>query len=201
MKLILIISLILIVLLPTHMVKASENEVYGVVTAVESGDTFDLAIEKADARIMNNIERIKLADVESPEIGTVEGASARDFAFAVLVNKRVYLDIDDLSGNGRDANGKLVCLVYLTGIYGQPIIVPNFNRMIVDSRHASIKNATNNEFNPSDWWPGTGGNLVEPLKNLMQDPLRQIQQNPQLGNNIDSAGKGAIDWLKNQIAT
>jgi len=98
--------------------------------------------EKSDSRIVYNVERIRLADVNSPEMDTAQGPSARDFTFSVLMNKRVYLDIDDQSGNGRDEYGRLISVAHLAGFYGQPLATPCFNRMLVDSGHAALKNFT-----------------------------------------------------------
>ena len=132
------------IILLTSVTLASLDEANGVVTNVVDGNTFDVTIEKADPRISYSVERISLADVKSPDIDTVQGPGARDFTFAVLMNKRVYLDIDELSGggSGRDSYGRLVCVAYLTGIYGQPLASPNFNQMLVDSGHASLENST-----------------------------------------------------------
>lgn len=130
---------------------ASLDEVYGVVTNVIDGDTFDLRIEKADSRITNSIERITLADVSSPDMKTVQGPAARDFTYAVLMNKRVYLDIDDFSNQGRDDENRLIAVAYLAGAYGQPMPYPNFNILLADSGHAILVNQTDNEFDPKDW--------------------------------------------------
>ncbi len=196
---ILLLSLILLIMLPV-MASAAQDEACGVVTKVVDGDTFDVAIEKTDPRIVSSVERVRLADVNSPEIGTAQGPSARDFTFAVLMNKRVYLDIDDLSGNGRDTYGRLVCVVYLTGFYGQPLASPNFNRMLVDSGHASLDNFTNNEFDPKDWWSGQySGSIALPLESLLQDPLRQLQQSAD--SELRQGARGAWDWIADQIST
>jgi endonuclease YncB( thermonuclease family) len=141
----------IILLLQSFSAKALPNEAYGVVKNVVDGDTFDVAIEKTNHRMISEMERVRIADVNSPEMATPEGPPAKDFASAVLLNKRVYLDIDDLSV--RDPHGRLVCVVYLAGVHGQPIIAPCFNRMLVDSGNAKLENFTNNEFDPSDWWP------------------------------------------------
>ena len=78
---------------------AAQDEAYGIVTNVVDGDTFDVTIEKAGAKVAYSVERIRLADVDSPEMESDSGPAARDFTYAVLMNKRVYLDIDDLSAN------------------------------------------------------------------------------------------------------
>ena len=157
------------IVLATPVALASQDEAYGTVTNVVDGNTFDVTIERADPRISYSVERIRLADVKSPEIDTLQGPAARDFTFAVLMNKRVYLDIDDLSGsgNGRDIHGNLICVAYLTGFYGQPLVSPNFNRLLVDAGHAKLENSANNEFDPQDWWSEEGTpSVAKPLPDL-----------------------------------
>ena len=187
-------------LAPGH---GSVSEAYGVVTNIVDGDTFDVTIEKADSRIFSSVERIRLADVNSPEMNTSTGPDAKDFTFAVLMNKRIYLDIDDLSGNGRDAYGRLICVAYLTGIYGQPTTSPSFNRMLVESGHARLKNSTDNEFDPEDWWleedSGSGsGSIGDELENQLHDLLIQLQNDA--GKELDKKATDALDWLKGQIS-
>jgi len=61
-------------------------------------------------------------------------------------------------------------VAYLTGVYGQPIAAPNFNRLIVDSEHARLDKFTNNEFDPQDCRTGMGlEGEAEPLGGLGQD--------------------------------
>ena len=205
------------IILLTSAALATLDEAYGTVTNVVDGNTFDVTIEKADPRISYSVERIRLADVKSPDIGTVPGPAARDFTFAVLMNKRVYLDIDELSGSGsgRDADGRLICVAYITGFYGQPLAYPNFNQMLVDSGHASLENSTSNEFDPMNWRSGEDPKPVaEPLQGLQQnlqngvkngsknDPQNDLLPKLQdyAENEIDRAAKEGWDWLKSQIS-
>ena len=181
------------------------DEAYGIVTNVVDGDTFDVTIEKADARVAYSVERVRLADVDSPEMDSDSGPAARDFTYAVLMNKRVYLDIDDLSANGRDSYGRLICLAYLAGVYGQPLAAPNFNRLLVESGHARQENFTNNEFDPQDW--RSGEDLYEetvPLslgeslqRNFTEELLPKLQESA--GEELDWAAREGWDWLKGQI--
>ncbi|MHB8117500.1 MAG: thermonuclease family protein [Methanothrix sp.] len=183
---------------------AAQDEAYGIVTNVVDGDTFDVTIEKAGAKVAYSVERIRLADVDSPEIESDRGPAAKDFTFAVLMNKRVYLDIDDLSANGRDSYGRLICVAYLTGIYGQPIAAPNFNRLLVDSGHARLENFTNNEFDPQ-YWRSEQTSTAEPRQglgqdlqqNLTEDLLPRLQESAE--KELDRAAKEGWDWLKGQI--
>lgn len=199
-SMLIILSLILLALPPSA--KALPDEAYGIVTNIVDGNTFDIAIEKADPRIISGIERIYLADVNSPDMSVSEGLLARDFTSAVTLNKRVYLDIDDLSV--RDPYGRLVCVVYLTGIYGQPIMTPCINRMLVDSGYAQVDNSTNNEFDPSKWWQERTvknvllpepGDVLGGLERIAGDMLHQPPEK-QIGG-TDGLGKQAESWLRN----
>ena len=62
----------------------------------------------------------------------------------------VSLDLDDITG--KDKYCRWVAVVFLQKQNGT---LANFNRMLVDSGHASIWNFTNNEFDPATWWNGT----------------------------------------------
>jgi hypothetical protein len=176
---------------------AAIDETYGVVTKVVDGDTFYVAIQKADPRIISSVEDIRLADVNSPEMSTSEGPAARDFTYAVLMGKRVYMDIDDVAV--RDEYGRLVCVVYLSGAYGQPLATPCFNRILVDSGHAVIDNFTDNEFDPKNWWPETGqGTVLSPAEGQLQDLLSPLRQSAE--KELNKEAKNALSWLGNQVS-
>lgn len=119
-----ILALTLLVYLLPIVTLAAPNEASGIVTNVVDDDTFDIRIDQTDQRVLYIIERVRLADVNSPEMYTTEGAFARDFLTAILLDKKVWLDIDDRSEYGRDPYERLLCVVYLTGLDGQPILTP-----------------------------------------------------------------------------
>jgi endonuclease YncB( thermonuclease family) len=154
---------------------AMQDEAYGTVINIVDGDTFDVNIEKASSKINHSVERIRLADVDSPEMESEDGPAARDFTYAVLMNKKVYLDIDDLSESGRDSYGRLICLVYMAGVYDQPLSAPNFNRLLVDSGHARVNNFTNNEFDPDDWRTAGQGSTTW-MTNSLEEFGQELQQ-------------------------
>ncbi len=182
---------------------AAMDESYGTVINVVDGDTFDISVEKADPRITSSVERIRLADVDSPEIGTQSGPAARDFTYAVLMNKKVFLDIDDLSGSGRDKYGRLVCIAYLTGAYGQPLSTPSFNQLLIDSGHASLNDFTDNEFSLEEGplpkevpYSQPGDNLSDQLENLKDNLMGQFRDF--LAAELDKRSNEAVDWLRGQ---
>lgn len=202
-----LLALAMLAVLP-FVVTAAQDEAYGVVTNVLDGDTFDVTIEKTDPRISSSVERIRLADVDSPEMDTQNGPAARDFTYAVLMNKRVFLDIDDRSENGRDPYGRLVCVAYLTGVYGQPLKTPSFNQMLVSSGYALINDFTNNEFSleessPDEGSPNEGNqaaapsdNLSNQLEDLKSDLTSQIRD--ALARELEKGANEAADWLRGQ---
>jgi micrococcal nuclease len=139
-------------ILTLPVVLGASNEAFGIVTNVVDGDTFDIRIVQTDPRIIYEIERVRLADVNCPEMSTPEGPPAKNLTAAILLNKTVWLDIDDRTTDGRDFYGRLVCVVYLADPSGQPIPTPCFNRILVDSGQAVIDDYTTNEFVPDVWW-------------------------------------------------
>lgn len=191
-----------IILLLSCICLAAPDEAYGRVTNVVDGDTFDVEIEKADPRVDHSVERVRLADVDSPEMKTADGPAARDFTYSILQDKRVYLDIDDLSPTGRDINGRLICQAYLAGAYGQPLSSPNFNRMLVDSGHARLENFTNNEFDPQYWWDEgsydlPGGALEDVGQDIKEELLPKIEESAE--NALDQAARDMWQWFKAQM--
>jgi len=133
------------------------DEFHGTVVKVVDGDTFDV----------EGLGRVRLADVDCPEMDTEAGRAAANYTISWLFGRTVWLDIDDLKG--RDDYGRWICVVYLDE-NGAPDPEMNFNRMIVDSGHAVVRDFTDNEFNPADWWnhsslqPGGGCAYVGSVK-------------------------------------
>jgi endonuclease YncB( thermonuclease family) len=128
---------------------AAPDEAIGRVVSVLSGDAFGIEIESGDQRVQK-VDRVRLADVDSPSTLVAEGKAAKKYAASVLKNKTVYIDIDDKTPGGRNDVGQLVCVVYLVDSNSRPVWPP-FNRIIVEEGHAVVNDA-NNEFNASAWW-------------------------------------------------
>jgi micrococcal nuclease len=133
------------------LVAASPDEANGIVTNVVDGDTFDIRIDKTDPRILYEIERVRLADVDSPEMSTSEGPLAKVYTTDALLGQKVWLDIDDRSSDGRDPYERLLAVVYLEDLNGSINTIP-FNRLLVDAGFAVVKDFTNNEFDLATWW-------------------------------------------------
>ena len=147
MKLTRLICLIACILIP--IVASSPDEVYGQVTHVVDGDTFDLQVQDSD-RPLDDLIRVRLADIDCPETrgqkASPEGKAATEYARSWLLNQFIYLDLDDKTG--KDPYDRWVAVVYIVAPNGE---LRNFNRMLVDSGHAKIDDYRNNEFDPNNW--------------------------------------------------
>jgi len=144
------LSVLLLIAIIFQVATAAPDEAIGRVVSVLAGDAFGIEIESGDSRVQR-IDRVKLADVDSPSTLVAEGKAAKKYAASILRNKTVYLDIDDKTPGGRNDVGQLICVVYLEDANSRPVWPP-FNRIIVEEGHATVNDAGNNEFNATSWW-------------------------------------------------
>ena len=126
------------------------DEAAGRVVSVVSGDSLGIEMLIFDPRT-NEIDSIKLADIDAPSTVTAEGKAAKAYVAALLKNKTVFLDIEDNISRCRSQWGQLICLVYLRDESGQPLWPP-VNRIMVDEGYALLDDDAGNEFNASAWW-------------------------------------------------
>jgi len=122
------------------------DEAMGRVSKVVDGDTFDVTLQEHDSRISEDLIRIRLADIDTPETrgpkACEAGRKASAYTKAWLLGRTVSLDLDDKTG--KDEFGRWVAVCYLDG--------KNFNRQLVDAGQAVVKDFKNNEFDPKSWW-------------------------------------------------
>ena len=123
------------------------DEAAGRVIHVTDGATFDVRLSSHDDRISDEVIRVRLADLDSPEMygerACEAGRVAGEYTRSNLMGNIVSLDIDDK--NGQDDYGRWMAVCYLED--GR-----NFNRMLIDSGHAAKKDFRNNEFDPESWY-------------------------------------------------
>jgi len=131
-------------------VLALPDEAAGRVVSVISGDALGVEMLIGDSRTAA-VDSIRLADIEAPSTLTQEGKAAKEYAYNLLMNKTVYLDIDDSSSTGRNEWSQLICVVYLMDGDFRPVWPP-VNRLLVDAGTARVSNDSCNEFDPSAWW-------------------------------------------------
>ena len=112
-----------------------EIDVIAVVRRVVDGDTFDAF----------PVGRVRLADIDAPELGTAEGDASRIALERLILGKTVYLDVDDLYVI--DRYNRVVAVAYLR--YNDTHLL-NVNKWLVDNGYARVVDYPN-EFKPSAW--------------------------------------------------
>ena len=146
-----IFSILALALMLPILAAAAPDEEYGRVSKVVDGDTFDVALQDYNSsQIAEDVIRIRLADIDTPEVrgpkACEAGKNASAYTRTWLLSTYVFLDLDDKSG--KDRYDRWVAVVYLSED-GKP--GRNFNRMLVDAGHAEIDDYSNNEFDPWSW--------------------------------------------------
>jgi len=114
---------------------SGEIDATAIVSYVIDGDTFDTT----------SGDRIRLADIDAPDLGEYQYSEARSFLTSLVDQKTVYLDVDDVYRT--DQYGRLVCVVYVD--YNSTHLL-NVNRALLVEGYAVIWNF-DNEFNPYAW--------------------------------------------------
>ena len=150
-----------------------EIDMVSVVSNVIDGDTFDLS----------SCERIRLADVDSPETYESGYFEATNYITSLIDGKTVYLDIDDISRT--DPYGRLICVVYVD--YNSTYY-ENVNKALLVENHAVLYDFKNNEFNPSEWVLFVSKNsnsspTVSPTPTATLEPTQTANQ----GNNQNNS--------------
>jgi hypothetical protein len=112
-----------------------EIDVSTVVYKVVDGDTLDGF----------PIGRVRLADINAPERGEPGYIEAIQALVNLTLNKRVYLDVDDLGV--MDKYNRIVAVVYVR--YNSTHIL-NVNKWLVDNGYAEVLDF-DNEFDPMAW--------------------------------------------------
>lgn len=145
------VFIMLPLLLLIALAASTPDEAMGRVSKVVDGDTFDVTLQEHDNRISEDLIRIRLADIDTPEVrgpkACEAGKKASAYTRSWLLGTNVFLDLDDKTG--KDQYDRWVAVAYLNED-GKP--GRNFNKMLVDAGQAVIKDFKNNEFDPESWW-------------------------------------------------
>jgi len=112
-------------------------DICGDIYYVVDGDTFDVF----------PVGRVRLADIDAPELETAEGQMAKQALqnLTSIYGSRVYLDVDNIYV--MDKYNRIVAVAYLR--YNSTHVL-NVNKWLVDHGYAVIKDY-NNGFNPYSW--------------------------------------------------
>lgn len=99
-----------------------------------------------DTFVLDNGDKVRFADVNTPEIGESGYQLAKDYVTNLVNGKTVYLDIDNLTTV--DQYGRFVSVVYF---YYNSTHYENLNKAFLDANLAVTYDFSNNDFIPSNW--------------------------------------------------
>ena len=121
-----------------------------VVVRVVNGDTFRARITCVSGAFSGRISvgteyRVRLADVNAPELGTVEGERARRALESLIQGRTVMLDVDSV--DVFDRYGRIIAVAYID--YNETHLL-NINKWLVEEGYARVWDHPN-EFNPGTW--------------------------------------------------
>jgi len=116
-------------------IEGAEVDLVATVYKVVDGDTFD-AFPSG---------RVRLADINAPELSEEGGQEAKEALTNLVLNRKVYLDVDDL--HVMDRYNRLVCVVFID--YNSTHVL-NVNKWLIENGYAQITDYSN-EFDPSMW--------------------------------------------------
>lgn len=161
--------------LAAALASAAPDEANGTVIAVIAGDVLEVAIDGADPRTGPGVVTVRVADVALPPNGSEEWESARAFAESLLKNRTVSLDIDDRTEGGRDPQGRLLAVIYLSDPAGGVNLTHPLNRLLVEAGLAEVDDLEADEFDPRDWWqsgegPTAGGGVRVVINEVEANP-------------------------------
>jgi endonuclease YncB( thermonuclease family) len=114
---------------------AVEVDVEASVYRVVDGDTFDAF----------PVGRVRLADINAPELDQPGGVEAKNALTSLILNKRVYLDVDDIYV--MDRYNRIVCVAYVR--YNSTHLL-NVNKWLLENNYAVVSDYYN-EFDPASW--------------------------------------------------
>ncbi|MEM2125749.1 MAG: thermonuclease family protein [Candidatus Methanosuratincola sp.] len=125
------VMMLILTLQAVHVIACMEIDMISTAVSVHDGDTFTLATG----------DRVRLADLNAPELGEEGSYEARDYLSSLILHKTVYLDVDDKYR--KDTYGRLVCVVYVD--YNSTHYL-NVNKALIEGGYAEARDY-NNEFN------------------------------------------------------
>jgi len=120
-----------------------EVDCKAIVTKVVDGDTIYVYSEEGFKA--GETFKVRLADIDAPELNTPEGLAARSALSSLIDGKEVILDVDDLYIY--DKYSRVVAVVYLQVEKSKFM---NVNYWLVINNYAKISDY-DNEFNPFTW--------------------------------------------------
>ena len=95
---------------------------------------------------LNSGETVKLASIDTPQLGQPGYSEAQNYLTNILQGKIVYLTIDNITST--DSYGRLICVAFID--YNSTHY-ENINMAMIESSYAIPNSTLSSEFNPSNF--------------------------------------------------
>ena len=105
-----------------------------------------LTIIDGSSFIINSGETVKLAGIDTPQLGQQGYSAAKNYLTNIAQSKTVFLDIDNITPT--DQYGRLMSVAY---IEYNSTHYENVNMAMIVNNYAIPISLNNSEFNPSSW--------------------------------------------------
>ena len=126
-----------------------EASIVSLVEAIRVVDGDTIIVKGMEGFRAGDEFRVRLADINAPEMDTPEGRIAKDRLTDVLRGKYLVLDID--TKYIYDRYGRVVAVVYtVDGSNDGMYTLININMLLVEEGYATYRDY-DNSFNPSSW--------------------------------------------------
>lgn len=181
-------------IIPTVIIGASRDR-YVKVEKIVDGDTVWVDYE----------ERVRLVGINTPELGQPGSIEAKEYVIDRIMNKKIYLDVDDKKP--KDKYGRTLAVVLIDG--------DNLNKELLCKNYAEVMYIPPSEFNPDDWkssCPSIINTTTIATPEYTIPTITISPDNPQLEQNIRELGErlnkteekqnqqeNRISWLESMI--
>jgi hypothetical protein len=126
-------------------------DVNGIVIDVLDGVTLDVRMDAKDPQMGTEVLSVRLANLSAPHISTPDGLLTKNFTSAALLNRSVWLYVQDSSIKGQNSSEIIPCVVYQTGPDGQPVY-PSFNEILAKTGYVKGIVLQSNDSDPINQW-------------------------------------------------
>ncbi len=111
---------------------------------IDATDVVDRVID-GDTFVATTLDRVRLADIDTPEVGEPGADEATDFLTGLILYEEVHLDIDDVDGT--DRYGRWIAVAY---VRHNATHLLNVNEALLEEGLAEVWDFPN-EFDPYTW--------------------------------------------------
>lgn len=150
-------------------------------------------------------ERVRLVGINTPELGQAGSLEAKEYVINRIMNKKIYLDVDDKKQ--KDEYGRTLAVVLIDG--------DNLNKELLCKNYAEVMYIPPSEFNPDDWKSScinttpivtiatpeytTPAITISPDSSQLEQDVRELGERLNKTEEKQNQQENRISWLESMI--